>query len=524
MSDFLLDLAQNRSARKVIQSLGLPIPMPPKLKRAAGPWTAEPLRGAAFIIGGAGNAFARTGETLEAAGADVDPGASTKVRGLVFDATGVKTPEGLSRVYDFFHDNLTRLEPCGRLLIIGPLPDKLGPAAAAAAMALDGFTRTVAKEIGREEHHHPTTVSVYFGEPGDTVPDPYHGGEGPERTGCILCGGCMLGCQHGAKNTLDKNYLYLAEKLGLQIEADTEVVDLLPLPEGGFEVVVKQGAKLFGRKEIRYRAPKVILSGGVVGTVNLLLRLKESSLPKLSDQVGGFVRTNSEVLLGVTTQRRDVDMSEGVAITSILHTDEHSHLEPVRYPHGAGAFRALMSPHSPGSNVFARLLAGGLYALRHPIRTLRAYFVWDWARYTMILLYMQTLDGHLKMKLGRNFFTGFLRRVTSELGGGPRPTAAIPEASKIAYQIAKEVDGYPGSLITETILGIPTTAHILGGCVMGTSAEDGVIDHQHRVFGYEGLSIIDGSSISANPGVNPSLSICALAERAMTFIPPKDET
>ncbi len=149
MSDFLLDLAQNRSARKVIQSLGLPIPMPPKLKRAAGPWTAEPLRGAAFIIGGAGNAFARTGETLEAAGADVDPGASTKVRGLVFDATGVKTPEGLSRVYDFFHDNLTRLEPCGRLLIIGPLPDKLGPAAAAAAMALDGFTRTVAKEIGK---------------------------------------------------------------------------------------------------------------------------------------------------------------------------------------------------------------------------------------------------------------------------------------------------------------------------------------------------------------------------------------
>ncbi|MDF1561658.1 MAG: GMC family oxidoreductase [Deltaproteobacteria bacterium] len=387
----------------------------------------------------------------------------------------------------------------------------------------DRVLADVAKEIGREDHHHPTTVAVYFGEPGQTVPDPYHGGEGPDRTGCILCGGCMIGCKENAKNTLDKNYLYLAEKKGLTIQPDSEVVDLLPLEEGGYELVVKRGASLFGRKTQRVRAPKVILAGGVLGTVNLLLKLKESSLPRLSDRLGHFVRTNSEVLMGVTTQDRDVNLSEGVAITSILHTDEHSHLEPVRYPHGSGAFRTLMSPHSPGGNPLSRLARGFLYALRHPWRTLRAYLVPDWARYTMILLYMRTLDGHLRMKLGRHPFTLFRRGVTTEVGGGPRPTAAIPEASELAYRIAKRMNGYPGSLITETLLGIPTTAHILGGCVIGKDASEGVIDAEHRVFGYDGMYVIDGSAISANPGVNPSLSICALAERAMTFIPPKDE-
>jgi len=254
----------------------------------------------------------------------------------------------------------------------------------------------------------------------------------------------------------------------------------------------------------------------VLGTVPLLLRLKANpeGLPRLSARLGDFVRTNSEVLMGVTSLRRDRIMSEGVAITSILRTDDHSTLEPVRYSDGSGFFRVLGAPHAPGETLRARLVSGTRYLLRHPRRTLRAWLVPDWARYTMILLYMRTIDSHLSLRLG---FGGRLR---SLLAHGPRPTAAIPEATALAERVAERVDGYPMSLITETLLGIPTTAHILGGCVMGESAATGVIGPDHQVHGYPGLYVVDGSAISANPGVNPSLTITALAERAMGLIPP----
>lgn len=379
----------------------------------------------------------------------------------------------------------------------------------------------VASEMGRADHHQPANVAVYFGESGVTVPDPYFDGEGPERTGCIQCGACMLGCQHGAKNTLDKNYLYLAEKRGLVIQPDTEVTSVREI-EGGYEVESLEGASIFRRKRRTVRAKNVVFAGGVLGTVDLLLRLKNDGvLPRLSDKVGQFVRTNSEVLMGIVSERRDVKMSDGIAITSIFHTDEHSHVEPVRYPEGSGFFRTMAMPHAPGGNVFIRLLSSVWFALRNPLRTLKAFLVPDWARHTMILLYMRTLDGHLNMKLGRGLRTGLSRGLQTELGDGPAPTASIPEATELAHRVAEKIDGYPQSMLTETIFGIPTTAHILGGCVMGASASEGVIDHRHQVFGYDGLYVIDGSAISANPGVNPSLTICALAERAATFIPPK---
>ena len=401
----------------------------------------------------------------------------------------------------------------------------LGAAPVPADTFPDTVLRQVAKEIGRQDSFERATVAVYFGEPGKTVPDPYFGGEGPARTGCIHCGGCMIGCRFDAKNTLDKNYLYLAEKRGVEVRPDTEVVDVVPREGGGFDVRALEGASMFGRAEETYSARNVIFSGGVLGTVDLLLRLKEKgSLAGLSSRLGDFVRTNSEVLMGVISRDRKVDMSAGVAITSILHTDEHSHLEPVRYPHGSGFFRTLMTPHAPGSNVFARLVAMFRTIVLHPINTLRAFFVSDWARYTMILLYMRTLDGSMRMRLGRNVRTGFGRGLSTELGTGPAPSAAIPEATALAERVAQKIDGFPGSLLTETLLGVPTTAHILGGCVMGESGDTGVIDHRHRVHGYDGLYVIDGSAISANPGVNPSLSICALAERAMTFIPSKAES
>jgi len=389
----------------------------------------------------------------------------------------------------------------------------------------DEVLREVGRELGREDTFEQTTVAVYFGKSGETVPDPFFGGEGPERTGCTLCGGCMLGCNHGAKNTLDKNYLYLAEKRGLQIEADTEVTGVRPLSEGGFEVEARQGTWPIPALNTKktYRARQIIFAGGVLGTVPLLLQLKErpDGLPLLSDRLGDFVRTNSEVLLGVVTQRRDRDLSQGIAIGSILHTDEHSHLEPVRYPAGAGVFRPLMMPAAPGDTIGLRFANALGMLVRQPLRTLRTFLVPDWAKYTMILLYMQTVEGHIRMRLGRSWRTAFTRWTVTAPGDGPPAKAWTPEATDLAERVARHLDGYPTSLLTETLLGIPTTAHILGGAPMGDSAETGAIDHRHRLFGYEGLYVIDGSAISANIGVNPSLTITALAERAMTFIPPK---
>lgn len=384
----------------------------------------------------------------------------------------------------------------------------------------DEVIQRVGEEIGRGEHFEPARVAVYFGKPDIAVPDPFFDGKGPDRTGCNQCGGCMTGCRYGAKNTLDLNYLHLAEAQGLKIESDTEATWIRPLDGAGYEVTAQQG-----RTERRYTARQVILAGGVLGTVDLLLRLKESEsgLPQLSPQLGNYVRTNSEVLMAVVSQRRDRDLSKGIAIGSVLHTDDNSHLEPVRYAAGSGFFRLLAMPHGPGQNVFSRMARACWFALRHPIRTLRAMFVPDWAKYTIILLYMRTLDGHLRFTLGRSLRTLFRKKMVSQLSDGPSPTASIPEATDLGQRVARHIDGYPESLLTETVLGAPSTAHILGGCAMADGPERGVIDHAHRVFNYPGLYVIDGAAISANPGVNPSLTICALAERAMAMIPASND-
>ncbi|HEX9108936.1 MAG TPA: NAD(P)-binding protein, partial [Longimicrobiales bacterium] len=309
----------------------------------------------------------------------------------------------------------------------------------------------------------PTDVAVYFGKPGVTVPDPYFGGEGPARTGCILCGGCMTGCRHGAKNTLDRNYLYLAERRGVEVRAEHEVTWIRPLDEGGYELEVRVGLKwpAWRRRRLTLRAERVILAGGVVGTVPLLLKLKESprGLPALSPRVGDFVRTNSEALLGVVSRRHDRKMSDGVAITSIMQTDPHSTLEPVRYAEGSGFFRLLQTPHAPGTGPLSRIALSFVAAFRHPLATLRAYTVRDWARHTMILLYMRTIDSHLALRRRRTIRTGYRRGMDSTLAAGPAPSAAIPEATELAEAVAEKIDGYVGSLATETILGIPTTAH-----------------------------------------------------------------
>jgi len=400
--------------------------------------------------------------------------------------------------------------------------------------APDRALRAIAGRMGREGDFSRAPVGVYFGDSGVTVPDPYHRGEGPDRTGCTFCGGCMTGCRYGAKNTLDKNYLWLAERLGVTVLPDTEVtwVRLLRKEEGEptrgqgarYAVTARERLGTFRTVERTYQARNVVFSGGTLGTVDLLLRLRKShaGLPDLSGRVGDRVRTNSEVLMGVTTQRRELDLSEGVVITSIFRTDDQSYVEPVRFSPGSGFFRLLATPHAPGKTLFRRLVSAATRILRAPVRSLRAFLVPDWARHTTILLYMRTQEGYLRLTSGRGFFSWIRPVLSSAEGDGPVPTASIPEATELGDAFAKEVDGYVGSILTETLFGIPTTAHILGGACMGAAKEDGVIDHRHRVFGYDGLYVIDGSAVSANPGVNPSLTITALSERAMSFIPGKD--
>ncbi|MHB2147958.1 GMC oxidoreductase [Calditrichota bacterium LG25] len=377
----------------------------------------------------------------------------------------------------------------------------------------------LAERLGKADQFETTEVAVFFGEPEKEVEDPYFNGEGPPRSGCRFCGACMIGCRYNAKNTLDKNYLYFAEKKGARIQAESEVYDVIPLDgkegKSGYRVYWRQSTRYFKRRG-SFTCQGLVFAGGVLGTVPLLLKLKKGSLPNLSSKVGWGVRTNSESLIGITTTDKNTVFSDGIAIGSILHTDRYSHLEPVRYPAGSGFWRVLMSPMISGSNFADRLSKVLREIFCHPLRFLKTYFVDDWAKRTQILLFMQTINTTLR-------FSPALFGMKSTLDQGTAPTAFIPEAQTLAREYAKIAGGTPTTLLTESLFGIPTTAHILGGAVMGENDQEGVIDRDNRVFGYRNMYICDGSMISANPGVNPSLTITALSERAMSKIKPKKE-
>jgi cholesterol oxidase len=335
----------------------------------------------------------------------------------------------------------------------------------------------------------------------------------------------MTGCRVGAKNTLDKNYLYFAEKNGAEVLPETEVTAVRPMAGGGYRIETKP---TFDKEpgEV-FTAERVIFAAGVMGTMPLLLQMKEdpNGLPRLSERVGDFVRSNSEALIAVLSPKKGTNFSKGVAITSILHTDDHSHIEPVRYGAGSGFFRTLIAPHSPGPTVLSRIWGGIVAFLRQPIRWLRALFVSDLAKHSQVLLYMRTLEGTLRMRLGREWRTGYRRGLVTQVDDPSQaPSAFMEEATDLAERFAEKTEGVTTTLMTETLLGVPSTAHILGGACMGDSAETGVINANHEVYHYPGLYVIDGSAISANPGVNPSLTITTLAERAMSLIPEKEKS
>jgi cholesterol oxidase len=386
--------------------------------------------------------------------------------------------------------------------------------------------REVATELGVGHTFHQPEVAVYFGEPGKLVPDPFFDGQGPERAGCTYCGGCMVGCNVGAKNTLDKNYLYLAEKLGAVVHPLTTVTGIEPGPAGGYVVSSRRTgpAGWGGRGELRWRARRVVLAGGVLGTVPLLLHCKQRGLlPALSERLGDYVRTNSEALVGAISRRPDADNSRGIAITSGFYPDPHTHVELVRYGAGQDAMGRLSALMVDGDG--GRLRRMGrfvLQVLRHPLDFLRTQKPGGWAKNTVILLVMQALDNHLRVRLARPWWWPFHQRLVSELPAGQaRPPTFIPAANLVARRVAEKTDAVAVGAINEALLDAPTTAHILGGCGVGASVEDGVIDRDHQVYNYPGLYVCDGSAISANLGVNPSLTITALSELAMSKIPAK---
>ncbi len=384
----------------------------------------------------------------------------------------------------------------------------------------DKVMHSLAKELGQIDGFSKTDVAIYFGKLGETVEDPYFEGQGPNRTGCVLCAGCMLGCRYNSKNTLDKNYLYLAQKYGAEIVAESEVYNVTPKGVDGVDgyLVEYKDALSHFPKKYRVEAKRIVFAGGVLGTLKLLLKLKSSSLPKLSDKLGHGVRTNSESLIGVTTLDKNTSFAKGIAIGSIIHLDENRHVEPVQYSAGSGFWRLLMAPMVRGKSAVIRIGNMVKDLLTDPIRNFRTFFVDDWSKRTHILLYMESIDSSLKMQLSR---FGFLK---SSVDQGVPPTSYNPLAQELAMKTEKLISGKSMVMASETILGIPTTAHILGGACMGSSAEEGVINHKNEVFNYKNMWICDGSMISANIGVNPSLTITAITERAMTFIPEKNQS
>jgi cholesterol oxidase len=398
----------------------------------------------------------------------------------------------------------------------------------------DRQLREFAKSLGKEDTFRPTDVAVLFprpGEqPGEEVGDPFFGGQGPARKTCIYCGGCMVGCRHHAKNTLDKNYLYFAEKLGAEVRPETLVTGLREDGRGGYLVTTRRSTAPYsggwrGRRDTRtLRARGVVLAAGALGTVDLLLACREAgSLPRLSPALGSYVRTNSEALCGATARSGARDYSQGIAIASGFHPAADTYMEVVRYPRGSDAMSFLGTLLIDGGGRLGRPLRWAASCLRHPLDFLRTLNPFGWAKRSTIILVMQSIDNSLRLVRRRRWSWPFAKHLTSRRDPGQPPIPSyIPVANQAARFVAKRIDAFPSSSINEVVANVPTTAHILGGASMASSPADGVIDSRNRVYGYDNLYVVDGSMIPGNLGVNPSLTITAMAEHAMSHIPAKE--
>lgn len=389
----------------------------------------------------------------------------------------------------------------------------------------DIVMKQVADDMGVGHTFRMTPVGVYFGTPGVTAPDPYFGGRGPSRTGCIECGECMTGCRWGAKNTLPKNYLHLAELAGARIYPMTTVVGIDPLPDGGYRIETQATGTVGNRIRRWYTAEHVILAAGTYNTQKLLHRMKdEGRLPRLSRMLGRLSRTNSESILGAvarTVATTGSDFTEGVAITSSWYPDENTHVEPVRYGKGSNSMGLLQSVLTQPRAGVPRWRVWVEELMRQPGVAAQLFNVRKWSERTVISLIMQPVDNSLTLTGKRGRF-GRWRLTTDQSQSTPAPTY-MPVAQEVVRRVADKIGGVPGASVFENF-DAALTAHFVGGCVIGADADHGVVDAYHRVFGYEGLHIVDGSTITANLGVNPSLTITAQAERAMAMWPNKGQT
>ena len=373
----------------------------------------------------------------------------------------------------------------------------------------DKLMRRVAERMGVGDTFHPTPVGVHFGQSGV---DPFFGGAGPERNGCLHCGACMTGCRYNAKNTLVKNYLYLAERLGVEVRPLATVVDVRPEAAGGYRVGIRRTG---GRRGDSVTAEQVVFAAGALGTQRLLHRLKANgALPGLSDRLGALTRTNSESILGAKALAGDVDYTEGVAITSSFHPDAHTHVEPVRYGRGSGAMGLLQTVLVDGGSWRALRLLPTF--LRAPLTNLRMLSLRRWSERTLIALVMQSLDNSLTVHYRRSWY-GRRRLTTSPGHGAPNPRW-IPAGNRAVRLLAEEMGGVAGGSWPD-VFNMPVTAHLLGGAVIGASPAEGVVDPYQRVHGYPGLHVLDGAAVCSNLGVNPSLTITAQAERAVSLWP-----
>ncbi len=386
---------------------------------------------------------------------------------------------------------------------------------------MDRYLERTAVSMGAGSSFEPVPTGIYFGTPEVTRSDPFFGGSGPKRTGCNLCGACLTGCPHGSKNSLDKNYLYLARRLGVKILPQQKVTDIAPLEGGGYCINTRHPRTKQRRTPLRAR--KVILAAGVLGTLEILFRCREitRTLPGLSPQLGKVVRTNSEAVVGILARDAREDLTRGTTISSHFFPGPQTHITQNRFPAGYSFMKWHMGPLVDGYHPWGRALKLlGLF-VRHPLRSTQSWRARDWYRRISVLTVMQHMDNHLSFSYKRGPFSLFRWRLRPGTVSAKAAPTYLPVANDAARIFARHAKGEPLNVLLESLANLSVTAHILGGCHMGATPQSGVIDTRHAVLGYPGLYVMDGSAISANVGVNPSLTITALAERAISLIPPK---
>ncbi len=388
---------------------------------------------------------------------------------------------------------------------------------------MDGYLEKTARRMGAIGTYGPTRNGIYFGTPGVARKDPYFGGTGPAREGCHLCGECLTGCAHGSKNTLDKNYLYLAQKHGAVILPNRKATSIIPGKDGVYTLKIKDPTRPLKRCPA-LRARKVIIAAGVLGTLELLFRCRDvaKTLPRISPQLGRVVRTNSEAIVGALSPDPELDLTKGTTISSDFYPDPYTHITQNRFPRGYSFMRWYASPLVNDDNPLRRALKTLGAIVAGPGVLFKNWFAKNWYKRVIILTVMQNLDNRVSFAFGRSAALLFLgRRLRSKRYPGKEAPTNLPVANEAARVLSEELGGTPINVIMESLTGQSTTAHILGGCHMGLSAGEGVIDTNHEVFNYPGLYVVDGAAVSANVGVNPSLTITAMAERAMQRIPRK---